>query len=1072
MLSQNIFERKCIFICGEDENLRSEIIEHLIICGIKHFYFINPNNNLKKYLEEIAEPSLLSFVDSVSDIKLGEENVIACGFKAVSPEFTNKIKYFRQSITIFFHKELGIFTSLWEKNNNVEIIEESITDYFSENIKRKPDFSPKLSYKTEEGKPFFTNRGPQLNMYRKFIENNEKRCCKIVGMKGIGKRSFIRELKTIGLDENCFEFEFIEKSDSVSFLIESILLKLGINHTQNKIEMLHFHKRSSVLIDLFRKFDSIKNAKIIFYNIDRIFDAHKNNFFDNEIELFFHNLLQRKTYKNNKIYMISNRNFSFQKIEDRNLISEIKLDTFNAEHTKFILERGFSDKNRSELGRKIMKYEDDAINNLIGGHPQIAKLFIEACEYFGVEEVTDDNLTRKHFENEKISYLIDVIDITNEEKSMLDYLSLFNVNFTLEAIKEIDIEPHKILKNLQDKFLIEIVNLSTHAEYYVPSLIKDYIITKIDDRIFKNNNNMIARFYWSKAEDLKTAPSEVIKYYRLVLYHYSLSKNKQKENELILRFKTIFLNKAREFYRNKAFEDAWNCYHELHEKIELSPKDLHFFLICSTELNKIETKELYEKAIAKYENDLHLKRAFIDYLLKIKQYEDAKKVCKEVLDKTSEDFVATNLYPKILFKSGQQVEAISYMEERIKKYRKMPLNEKTKRFLIITYMEYYNILDYYNLLKTTLVEILALIKNNGIDFDRIDNFLTQPIKRNIHKIDKAFEISINHKNADNNIYINYINFLLRQNDSKKARSILEKAKNRKLINSNISINSIPIKNPFKDILHNINIPKKAYNKITIEDHISSCEQRMQKSYYLMKCILDINSSDFIALSLTAKLTLHFEDLEIIKMLKEMYYSGKVKENNFGEKTVNKTIFISYNHKDADFVERLSRELEVHNIGVIIDINSLRFGDDIQKFIDKSIQHTDFTISIVSKNSLNSAWVIMESLETLIHEKIYQKEKFIPIFIDNCFFEDTFQIELIEGIEQSIETLLSEIVKLTKKFLPTTNLDSKKIRLIELRHNIDKILNRLNNSLTGDFSDEEKFRKNLPKLIEAIKKVTN
>ena len=195
--------------------------------------------------------------------------------------------------------------------------------------------------------------------------------------------------------------------------------------------------------------------------------------------------------------------------------------------------------------------------------------------------------------------------------------------------------------------------------------------------------------------------------------------------------------------------------------------------------------------------------------------------------------------------------------------------------------------------------------------------------------------------------------------------------------------------------------------------------------------------------------------------------NRFKVSSKTRKLSEKMVFISYSHRDTAFAKKLRTALEKNGVKVTIDIEKLRAGDKIEDFIDDAVQDSDFTISIVSKHSLKSAWVIVESLEMLIHEKVRRKKKFIPVFIDKSFLQDSFQSELIEGVEQSLTTLNTEIRKLTKKFLLTTNLESKRTKLIELRNNIDKILARLNQSLTLDFSTPAKFNKNLPQLVSMI-----
>ena len=94
---------------------------------------------------------------------------------------------------------------------------------------------------------------------------------------------------------------------------------------------------------------------------------------------------------------------------------------------------------------------------------------------------------------------------------------------------------------------------------------------------------------------------------------------------------------------------------------------------------------------------------------------------------------------------------------------------------------------------------------------------------------------------------------------------------------------------------------------------------------------------------------------------------------------------------------------------------------------------------------------------------------MPVFIDKYFLEDAFQSEIIEEIDNKIEKIKQEIKKLSEKYSSTVKLDNEKLKLIELRNNIDKILKKLNESLVADFSNDEKFKENLPKLIEIIKK---
>ena len=164
------------------------------------------------------------------------------------------------------------------------------------------------------------------------------------------------------------------------------------------------------------------------------------------------------------------------------------------------------------------------------------------------------------------------------------------------------------------------------------------------------------------------------------------------------------------------------------------------------------------------------------------------------------------------------------------------------------------------------------------------------------------------------------------------------------------------------------------------------------------------------------------------------------------------------------VERFQKE----NIEIIIDANNLKFGDDIQEFIKLSTENTEFTLSIMSRNSLLSPWVLLETLEALMHERVEKKKKYLPVIIDNSVIDRKFYHEAKSHMEKGIRDLIDEIYELSKGFNHTKSLENEKERLIDLRNNFDKVIDRLKSHLYIDFSTAVNIEKNFPKLLEQIK----
>ena len=180
----------------------------------------------------------------------------------------------------------------------------------------------------------------------------------------------------------------------------------------------------------------------------------------------------------------------------------------------------------------------------------------------------------------------------------------------------------------------------------------------------------------------------------------------------------------------------------------------------------------------------------------------------------------------------------------------------------------------------------------------------------------------------------------------------------------------------------------------------------------------------------------------------------------------KSVFISYNHNDSATANKLKKALQAHGVAVIIDSEAMAAGEDIEDFIIQSIKESDITLSVVSKKSLLSGWVAMESINTLYSEKFGDGEKFIACYIDDDFFEDDFALGAAVIIDEDLEKLKQTIADHDKKDLGTKHLDRKKDRLRKLRNGLDDILVRLRGSLTLNIQ-EDQFDKSVARIINAI-----
>jgi len=97
-------------------------------------------------------------------------------------------------------------------------------------------------------------------------------------------------------------------------------------------------------------------------------------------------------------------------------------------------------------------------------------------------------------------------------------------------------------------------------------------------------------------------------------------------------------------------------------------------------------------------------------------------------------------------------------------------------------------------------------------------------------------------------------------------------------------------------------------------------------------------------------------------------------------------FISYSSKDQDFAERLHADLQAKGVRCWFAPEDLKIGDRFRSRIDESIRIHDKLLLVLSRNSINSAWVEKE-VETAFERETWEKRTVLfPIRLDDEVME--------------------------------------------------------------------------------------
>jgi formylglycine-generating enzyme required for sulfatase activity len=178
------------------------------------------------------------------------------------------------------------------------------------------------------------------------------------------------------------------------------------------------------------------------------------------------------------------------------------------------------------------------------------------------------------------------------------------------------------------------------------------------------------------------------------------------------------------------------------------------------------------------------------------------------------------------------------------------------------------------------------------------------------------------------------------------------------------------------------------------------------------------------------------------------------------------VFISYNHKDRTVAQNLKQLLIANGFEVTIDSDAMQAGDDIKDFIEKCVRETDFTLSIVSKNSLRSAWVAMESSLTFGKEKV-ANGRFIACYIDPGFFQRSYTRETLTFIKSEIKEIQEEMSFRFEEGWDSRDLQDELNRFNDLKHHLPQIIHKLKNSLCVDIMNDN-LEKNFPTISRSLR----
>jgi hypothetical protein len=176
-------------------------------------------------------------------------------------------------------------------------------------------------------------------------------------------------------------------------------------------------------------------------------------------------------------------------------------------------------------------------------------------------------------------------------------------------------------------------------------------------------------------------------------------------------------------------------------------------------------------------------------------------------------------------------------------------------------------------------------------------------------------------------------------------------------------------------------------------------------------------------------------------------------------------FLSYSHRDEDVARTICQRLVEQGLAIVVDSGALAPGRNIQDFIELGVRSTDATISLISKYSLVSAWVALESDEALNR----QRTTFFACYVDDEFLKRAFVDEALDYADSELRAIGDNIKSRIDRGHNFQDLYADLQRYHTLRGNIDKVIARIRATACLDFRANV-FDQNVLKLANALKQL--
>jgi len=128
------------------------------------------------------------------------------------------------------------------------------------------------------------------------------------------------------------------------------------------------------------------------------------------------------------------------------------------------------------------------------------------------------------------------------------------------------------------------------------------------------------------------------------------------------------------------------------------------------------------------------------------------------------------------------------------------------------------------------------------------------------------------------------------------------------------------------------------------------------------------------------------------------------------------IFISYSHKNKDFVDQLAMQLVARNVNIWLDRWELNIGDSLIDKVQEAVDGASALLVILSKASTESEWCKKELSSGFLRELEEKRVVVMPVLLEDCdipiFARGKLYADFRSNFDDGLHTIVEGIAKVT------------------------------------------------------------